>query len=58
MSFLEGGLVKGGFDVVVCYGVCKVLSDEFNPGEWWSSDRALVGGHEELQGFLCRSVFV
>ena len=39
-------------------GLCEILSDEFDPGEWGSADMALVRGHVELQGFLCRSVFV
>ena len=39
-------------------GVCEILSDEFDPGEWGSSDRALVRGQVELQGFLCGGVFV
>ena len=57
-KFLEGGWVKGGFDVVMFCGVCEILSDEFDPGEWGSADRALVRGQVELQGFLCRGVFV
>ena len=34
------------------------MGDELDPGEWGSSDRALVWCQVELKGLLCRSVFV